>query len=724
MRFSLSSSRPSKTFLVPAMAAVMGLLITGCDGDDGDDGNSVPAASNVSASTTKNTAASVTLSGSDSNGDSLTYSIVDAPDNGTASVSGSTLTYTPNSNFLGEDTIEYRVSDGSALSNIATVTVDVEVADGFVLTILHNNDAESQLVAADDSDEGRFFGGAHRFVELAKTLQAEANSQTDGFLMLSSGDNFLAGPEFQASLVESGLTMGPAYLPRNIMHDADIGMATNPDFALLDAIWMDQANYTALCLGNHDFDFGPDILFSLISSMDTTAPFLSSNLDFSAEADLQSLVTSGRIAPSTTVTVDGRRIGIVGATTTSLPNISTPRNVALIDGDGDTVTIEDDNDATVQIQAQVDAMVADGINIIVLISHLQGIDADLAMVASLRNVDVVIAGGGGEILANEGDPLVPGDTASTSNPYPRLVADADGTEIPVVTTTGELNYLGRLVLAFDDDGNRTTIDDELSRPIPVTSLVSFGSDTYAYPVAGDELVQTLVVDIVEDNLEAQASNVIGSSEIALDGVRANVRTTETNLGNLMADAWVYHIQQQDASFDTYDLGSTPVVGLQNGGGIRDSIDAGDITELETFSVAPFSNFVTVVPDMTFEELRALIEHGVSEAPTAAGRFGQWSGLTFTYDPAGTVGSRVTTATLTGGTPLVTGGVTQTPTALVHVATIDFLARGGDGYPFGDNDLFSVGISYQQGLRQFIESLASDTVTSADYPVGGDGRITP
>jgi 2',3'-cyclic-nucleotide 2'-phosphodiesterase (5'-nucleotidase family) len=120
--------------------------------------------------------------------------------------------------------------------------------------------------------------------------------------MVSSGDNFLAGVEFNASL-EKGV---PLY----------------------DAITLDLIAYDAMAIGNHEFDFGPDVLADFILGFTMfPAPFLSANLDVSHEPRLQALKDQGRIANSVVVNELGERIGIIGATTPRLRFISSPRNV-------------------------------------------------------------------------------------------------------------------------------------------------------------------------------------------------------------------------------------------------------------------------------------------------------------------------------------------------------------------------------------------------------------
>ncbi len=561
----------------------------------------------------------------------------------------------------------------------------------FTLTILHNNDGESQLLGAPADPN---FGGIARFVALARSLQAAATAAPNsGVVTLSSGDNYLAGPQFAASQAKGV----PFY----------------------DSIGLDAVGYDALAIGNHEFDFGPDTLADFISGFDSGVPFLSSNLDVSAEPRLAELAEEGRIAPSTVVEEAGQRIGIVGATTPALASISSPRDVVV------------GQDVLGSVQKAVDELTADGVDKVVLISHLQSVGEDRQLIAQLRDVDVAIAGGGDELLANPGNPLVPGDAVSvdptTGQPfgYPIQVADSTGRTVPVVTTAGDYKYIGRLTVTFDGDGAVTAVDPG-SGPVRVSGVE-------ADAVAPDPAVQADVVDPVTAFNADLAATVLAQSEVALEGRREpGVRTQETNLGNLLADALL------DAGQDgAEEFGVTPPqVALQNGGGIRNNslIPAGPVTELDTFSVAPFANFVAVVPDVPRAQFKELLENAVSQIPVADGRFAQVAGFRFTYDPAGaaqvtaedgtvtTPGTRVTEVVLDDGTPIVTAGaVVEGPG--VSVATNDFSARGGDVYPFRGLPFTSVGVSYQQALAAYIADDLAGAITAAAYPEAGSGRIT-
>lgn len=567
----------------------------------------------------------------------------------------------------------------------------------YTLTVLHHNDGESQLVHAPGNPD---FGGVARFRTLVDDLRRDATTgrppagqaRHRGVVLLSSGDNFLPGPEFNASL-DKGV---PFY----------------------DSLALRTFGYDAMTIGNHEFDFGPDVLADFIDGFGAAPPpLISANLDVSHEPRLAALADDGTIVASTTTRERGERIGIVGATTPALPSISSPRNVKVLD------------DVAGLVQEQVDRLTARGIDKIILSSHLQGLGEDRELIPMLEGVDVAVAGGGGELLGDQNTRLVPGDELSLDPetgeplPYPLLVTDAAGVDVPVVTTPGDYTYLGRLVVNFDRHGDVLSVDTG-------SGLVRVSGVT-PDAVAPDPHLQQTVVDPVVDYTDDLADTVLADSEVALDGRRQGVRTGETNLGSLLADALLAAGRDRADEFGV----AAPDVALQNGGGIRNNsvIPAGEVTELDTFDVAPFGNFVAVVPDVPRAQFKELLENAVSGAPAADGRFAQVGGFSFSYDPTrqaqqvddeGTVlvpGQRVRSVVLDDGAVLVEDGAVVDGDP-VSVATNDFSARGGDQYPFRGAPFTSVGLTYQQALADYLTDQLGGQITAADYPEGGSGRI--
>jgi 5'-nucleotidase/UDP-sugar diphosphatase len=238
---------------------------------------------------------------------------------------------------------------------------------------------------------------------------------------------------------------------------------------------------------------------------------------------------------------------------------------------------------------------------------------------------------------------------------------------------------------------------------------------------------------VVEYLEDLATNVIGTSEVDLDGIRGHVRTEETNEGNLIADALRWQATELAGDYGV----AVPDVALQNGGGIRNDsvIEAGDITELDTYDMVPFANYVSVVEDIPPDQFKEIMENAVSRVEFGDGRFAQVSGFTLVWDAAGTPqvldadgnvvtpGTRVQDIELDDSTDIVQAGTVVPGAPSVTIATIDFLARGGDQYPYRGAPFTSVGVSYQQALMNYIVDGLGGVIATGDYPEGGEGRIT-
>ena len=380
------------------------------------------------------------------------------------------------------------------------------------LTILHNNNGDSQLM--DLGPDLEDFGGVAQFAAVVNREKESASSGDgdavgSGVIMLSSGDNFVASPEF------------------------DVGRRAGTFY---DALALDLIGYDAIGLGSHDFDFGPDVLADFIKQVSTSrTPFLSSNLDFSREPVLNDLLDEGRIAKSVVVEKNGEKIGVIGAILPTLGDISSPRRVNVI------------RDVAREVQAEVDRLEASGVNKIVLVSHQHDLNADIALVGRVHGVDVVVTGGGYELLANECDLLIPGDD-TPFGPYPIMATDQRGDRVPMVTTSGRYAYLGKLVVIFDTNGRLVDVDQDASRPIRIAREDNpFAVQTdiencrrqaeFRNSVLAGQ-IQREVLGPLKNGLDALAQPV-ANSQVNLDGRLSEVRSRETNQGSLMADALLW-----------------------------------------------------------------------------------------------------------------------------------------------------------------------------------------
>lgn len=680
---------------------------------------------------------------------------------------------------FGRDS-EFYTNDIYRASDHDPIIVGLELGENdftYTLEILHMSDQEGN---------GSSVFYAPNVSAVMNALEAQ-DLGNDGFadntLRLSSGDQLIPGAFYDASAAVFG-TGGIA----------DIQI-------------MNELGFDAMIFGNHDFDKGVAAIAALISGsaegnfdalvgtalegLDFTGawmPYLAANLDFTAESALQALVVAAAQSPaantitsSVVVEQGGELIGLVGATTPTLARISSPGGV--VAGpywEGTTPTAAELDALAAVIQSEVDALLADnpGLNKVILQAHMQVLDIELALAERLSGVDVIVAGGSHTRLTDETDPLI-GDDVSQGQ-YPQFVTNADGGVTAVVNTDGTYKYVGRLVIDFDADGNiiPESYDPEVSG--------AYAADAAGVAALGAEDLIDPEIQAIADAIGAQIAetqgNVFGMSNVFLNGNRSGVagesdadgvRTQETNLGNLTADANLAYARQYD---------ETVLVSIKNGGGIRASIgettvpaggsdyvrgpngalfDAagnvikpeGGISQADIQAALAFNNALSVVT-VSRADLVAVLEHALASMPSEAGQFAQVSGVQFSYDPTLPSGARIVNAAIVDAEGndldvLVRDGVmVGDAAATLRVVTLGFMADGGDGYPFPTegtdrldlSDLDGDGVEDAQadgaatfalnGTEQdaFAEYLAANFATAEtaydieDTGYGGDDRI--
>jgi 5'-nucleotidase len=564
------------------------------------------------------------------------------------------------------------------------------------LSILHVGDQESWLLSAQGNlrdsltQNSSFYGGIDRLAAVMARESAAAAAAGRFVLKLNAGDAFLPGPRFSASLENLGTALGGGQ-----------------DF--YDAIAMRHIGFDATVFGNHEFDLGPSTAARFAEVSGTK--YLSANIDYSSNAEFAALAAAGKAGASVIVETDkGHKVGIVGLTTPRLPMISSPGDVRLIDYDP--AADEDANLAALVplLQSQVDALRASGATTVILMSHLQNVDNELGrIIPRVTGVDLVVSGGGHELMANASDLLNAGDARPLPplDRYPQVVNDAAGQAVLAVTANFGNRYVGVLNLELDESGR--VVRDAAGVPMLDTGTglrrVS-GAAADADRVTPDPVLFDSVIRPVSDYIAVLNATNIGFSEVALNGARGvlgpegaflqGVRNAETNLGNLVADALRF-------------VAGTDVA-LQNGGGIRASIDVGNVSVGETFNVLSFTNLVVAAATMTPAQLRAVLEHGLARAtPTgfADGRFPQLAGLRVVFDSTLPAGSRIVHLSLEDGTVIVRNGRLASDARNISFATIDFLVAGGDGYPFRalgiEFENLVRTITYQEALAAFIQA---------------------
>jgi len=625
----------------------------------------------------------------------------------------------------------------------------------FTLELLHVADQEAGAAAIQD---------APRLSAVLDALKQEDlgnDGIEDNTLVLSSGDAFIPGLFFDAS-------------------EAVYGSAGIADIQI-----QNELGFQAIAFGNHEFDFDTAVLADLISGAaegsilgadfgGTAFPYLSTNLDFSTDENLAPLEVAGGQAPqpntvtsSVVIDVNGENIGVVGATTPTLGSISSPGSVGISPLPFDANPTPEQLDAlATEIQTEVDALINanPGLDKVVLLSHMQRLSIELALAERLRDVDIIVGGGSNTRLFDENDRIRDGD--SNQGEYPQFVTNAGGTQTAVVNTDGSYKYVGRLVINFDENGNIIPESYDADVSGAYATDAQGVADLNAENLVDPEIQQ--IVDEIEAQILATESNVFGISEVFLNGNRSGVdtatdpdgvRTQETNLGNLTADANLVEAQAIDPAV---------VLSLKNGGGIRASIGQtivppggseavrspneaivdgegnvvkpeGGISQNDIQTTLAFNNGLTLLT-LTKEELVAVLEHGVSALPDVAGQFPQISGVKFSYDPDLPAGDRILSAAIFDEndnlvTELVSDGeIVGNPSQEFRIVTLGFLAAprfddngnfigGGDGYPFpntntdpavgevGDPDVIA---------RVNLVSLEQEGVQTGDATFADDG----
>lgn len=206
----------------------------------------------------------------------------------------------------------------------------------------------------------------------------------------------------------------------------------------------------------------------------------------------------------------------------------------------------------------------------------------------------------------------------------------------------------------------------------------------------DALVNTLIGSEMEE-LNELLGEVVGRTDVLLEGTRELVRTQETNLGDLTADAI-----RAETGAD---------VAMINGGSIRESIPAGDITKGHLAAAFPFGNYVVTV-EVTGELLLQALENGVSLYPAAEGRFPQVSGMTFKFDGEQPAGERVF--------DVMIGGEALDPEKTYVLATSDYMVGKNDGSPLGGSVI--------TGEYDAVEEVLIGYISDLQETPSGEGRI--
>lgn len=509
----------------------------------------------------------------------------------------------------------------------------------FSLTILHINDFHSRFESITGTDsncnaegeaKGECFGGIARLKTAIDAERAAATAAGENSVLFSAGD------EFQGSLFYT-------------QYKSEIV-----------ADFMNDMGFDVVATGNHEFDDGPAEFAKFIAS--AKFPIIGGNFDTTRDPDLKGL-PKGVIV----LNIGGEKLGVIGATTEDTPEIA---------ASGPNVAFES---VTEYVRGAVGALEAAGINKIVVVSHI-GYNVDQDLAKAVAGIDVIVGGHTHTFL---------GTGKGEAGPYPTLVKNPDGVDVPIVQAGQYGKVLGELKVTWDDSGK---VISAAGAPILLDASVT-----------PDQGFLDRVAELGKP-LEALKAEVIGSATEAIQGDRNVCRVMECSMGNLVADAQLDRVADQGVT-----------ISIANSGGLRASIDAGEITMGEVLTVLPFSNTLATF-QLTGADLVASLENGLSQIEEIAGRFPQVAGLKYSFDKSKPAGSRISDVLVKDGD----NWVPIDPAKTYGVVTNNYVRGGGDGYElFGKNavNAYDFGPPLEKVVADYIAKLGGA------YTPYTDGRIT-
>ena len=387
---------------------------------------------------------------------------------------------------------------------------------------------------------------------------------------------------------------------------------------------MKACGYDAMTTGNHDWSYGKDRLKELGGI--ANVKILSGNIK---NADGTSFFDTDALVKEITKNGKTLKIGVFGVSDPEMKNKTTPSNVEGLDF----------QDAVAYARREAAALKAERCDVVIALSHT--LDPK-NVAAQVDGVDLWLCGHEHIELSES-------------------VTTPDGSKTYVSESGHYLNSVGLINLncTMDENGSvhvdyeKTSVDYEAAQNYPKDASV------------------TAVLDTIKAENETELNRVIGTSPVELDGVWEHIRIGQTNLGNVITDAYL--------------LATGADIAFENAGGIRASIAAGTVTYGDVINVSPYGNYV-VTKKLTGAQIKEMLETSLTIQkncivandsgewdawPNDSGSYLQVGGITVRFDPAQPAGARVLS--------VQKDGQELDDTKEYTVAVNNYLA-GSDSYP--------------------------------------------
>uniref|UniRef100_A0A336LSS0 apyrase n=1 Tax=Culicoides sonorensis TaxID=179676 RepID=A0A336LSS0_CULSO len=486
----------------------------------------------------------------------------------------------------------------------------------FKLTIIHINDFHAHFEemspnSAECKTNVKCIGGYARLVYMVKHLQETHENP----LYLNAGDNFQGTPwytMFKWNVTKHFLNLLPA---------------------------------DVITLGNHEFDHGIDGLLPFIGSI--KSKLLVGNVDDDSKHFLQAY-SNDRVHGRTILTIDGRKIGVIGVVIKTVDQLSNTGNITFLD-------------EIMMVKRHARLLSKEDVDIIVVLSHCGiEIDKEIALKGGPL-IDVIVGGHSHTYLYNGKDPNNPPD--EPADKYPIVIEQDEGHKVLVVQAGCYGKYVGLLKLTFDNNGKVISWDG---------NPIYLGNHVKKDPEIEEEMKPW------KKAVDKTGNRIIGKSKVLIDHSKCKVM--ECNAGNFVTDVMV-------ESFQNITGHKKVVLAIYNAGGVRASIEAGPIKYNYIISMLPFGNYLELVK-IPGKTLREAFEHAVSlpnnGRDTVFRNLLQVSGINVVYDLKREIGQRVEEILVLANMKQNVYKALQDD-ELYYVVLPTFLYIGGDGYTMFKRD---------------------------------------
>ena len=492
-----------------------------------------------------------------------------------------------------------------------------------------------------------------------------------------------------------------------------------------DAALMNEVCFDAFALGNHEFDDGDAGLanfLDFLNSGDCQTPILAANV--SPEVGVSPLTKNSAtdyIQPFTVINKGGMKIGIIGIDiATKTKNSSSPDESTLF------------LDETETAQKYIDELAADGVNHIILLTHYQ-YQNDLKLAENLRGVDIIVGGDSHTLLGDFKDLGL-----NSKGPYPTMAKNADGEPVCVVQAWQYSQIVGELNVDFSNDGVVETCDG-LPHMMLGDSFKRKNADGDRVEIEGTE--RQAVLDAINADPKLHLVEGDTDAEALLAGFSSKVDELKAaKIGNISEDLCLERIPGQGKSklcdvsqTSAYgsdisnlvshafrDMARTSDIAIQNAGGVREDVPAGDFTIGDAYKLLPFSNTLVELK-MSGEEIKNVLEDALDYALNPEGSTGAYpyaAGVRWHVDVSKDKGFRFTGLEFKGPKD---GTWTELDMDRIYtVVTNNYISSGRDGYlTFGtiskEGRVTDTYLDYAQSFVDYVRKVGTvNKLDRSDY----------